>query len=82
MPRKPKKESFETALARLEEIAEKLERGEMPIEEALKQYEEGVKAYRYCSALLAEIEKKIEVRSKDEKGASGTAQTRQFDISQ
>jgi exodeoxyribonuclease VII small subunit len=79
MPRKTQKESFETALARLEEIAGKLERGEMPLEEALRQYEEGVKAYRYCSALLAEVEKKIEVLTKDEKGALGTAETTQFD---
>jgi len=82
MPRKPRKETFEGALARLEEIAEKLERGEMPLEEALRQYEEGVKAYRYCSALLKEVEKKIEVLTKGEAGELEGKETDQFDTSQ
>ena len=55
MAKKARKETFEEALSRLEETAEKLERGEMPLDEALKSYEEGVKAYRHCSRLLQEV---------------------------
>jgi len=68
MAKKDKKESFEGALARLEEIAERLERGEMPLEEALKNYEEGVKIYRHCARLLKEVERKIEILTKGEDG--------------
>jgi len=81
MARKPKKESFEEALARLEEIAERLERGEMPLEEALKQYEEGVKAYRYCSTLLKEVERRIQILTKDEDEKLTAEDTSDFDAS-
>ena len=65
MAKKTKKKTFEEALERLEEIAARLERGEMPLDESLKQYEEGVGEYRYCSRLLKEVEKKIEVLTKE-----------------
>ena len=65
---KKKKETFEQALERLEGIAEKLERGEMPLDEALKQYEAGVRAYRHCSELLKEAEKKIEILVREGEG--------------
>lgn len=82
MSKDKKRESFETALARLEKIAEKLEQGEMPLEDALKQYEDGVKAYRHCAALLSEIEKKIEMLTKDDKGSLETVETELFDANQ
>ncbi len=65
---KKRKETFEQALEHLEGIAEKLERGEMPLEEALKRYEEGVRAYRRCSELLKEAEKKIEILVREGEG--------------
>jgi len=68
MAKKEKKESFEEALQRLEEIAERLERGDLPLDESLKKYEEGVALYRYCSALLKEVEHKIEILTKIEDG--------------
>ncbi len=68
MPKKPKTESFEDALNRLESISERLESGQMPLEEAIEQYEEGVKAYRHCSSLLKKIERKIEVLTKNADG--------------
>ncbi|MBR6570951.1 MAG: exodeoxyribonuclease VII small subunit [Clostridia bacterium] len=42
-PRKPKTLSFEEGLERLEAIAEQMERGELPLDELMKLYEEGVK---------------------------------------
>jgi len=68
MGKKAKKETFEDALERLEEIAEKLERGDMPLDESLKSYEEGVRAYRHCSELLKEVEKKIEILTREGEG--------------
>ena len=55
---------FEKALERLEKIVEELESGNIPLEDALKKYEEGVKLSRACSEKLAQAEKKIEVLTK------------------
>ena len=51
---------FEKALERLEQIVEELESGNIPLEEALKRYEEGVKLSRALNQKLAEAETKIE----------------------
>ena len=55
---------FEKALERLEKIVEELETGNIPLEEALKKYEEGVKLSRICSEKLTAAEKKIQVLTK------------------
>lgn len=55
---------FEKALERLEKIVEELETGNIPLEDALKKYEEGVKLSRTCSEKLSQAEKKIQVLTK------------------
>lgn len=52
---------FEGALARLEEIVEGLEGGELGLEAALTAFEEGVALSRRCSAQLDDAERRIEV---------------------
>jgi exodeoxyribonuclease VII small subunit len=52
---------FEKAIEKLETIVEALESGNMPLDDALKKYEEGVKLSRACSAKLEQAETKIEV---------------------
>ena len=59
---------FEAALARLEGIVEKLEKGELALEKALKLFEEGIKISRFCNTKLGEAERKVEILLKDEKG--------------
>ena len=59
---------FETAIARLEEIVETLEGGELQLEQSLKLFEEGIKLARVCSARLEEAERKVEVLLKDKAG--------------
>jgi len=51
--------SFEEALKRLEAIVNRLEEGNLPLEEALQAFEEGVRLARICSKRLEEGEKKI-----------------------
>ncbi|MBI4357774.1 MAG: exodeoxyribonuclease VII small subunit [Candidatus Omnitrophica bacterium] len=51
---------FEKALERLEKIVEDLENGNMPLEDALKKYEEGVKLSRLCTQKISQAESKIE----------------------
>jgi len=63
-----KKKTFESAMQRLEEIVAALEEGNLPLEESLKIYEEGVALTKYCSDILNDTEKKIKqlVRDGDE----------------
>jgi len=67
-PVPPPTETFEAALKQLEEIVQKLERGELPLEESLKLYEDGIRLSRLCHAKLEEAEGKIELLMKDAKG--------------
>ena len=59
---------FEDGLARLEQIVGRLESGNLPLEESLKIFEEGVGLARSCARYLEEAEKRIEVLAKDESG--------------
>src|SRR5438876_524128 len=61
--------SFEKALQRLEKIVEQMESAELPIEEVLKQYEEGIELVKFCGQKLEEAEKKVEVLSKKKDGS-------------
>jgi len=54
-----KKLSFEKALFRLEEIAEKLESGDLPLEESLKIFKEGIEISRWCSQILNQTESEL-----------------------
>jgi exodeoxyribonuclease VII small subunit len=64
----PQGVTFEAALKQLEEIVQRLERGELPLEESLKLYEEGIRLSRLCHAKLEEAEGKIELLMKDARG--------------
>lgn len=50
---------FEKKLGRLEEIVQKMEKGEASLEDSLKLFEEGVKLSRECHSRLNEAEAKV-----------------------
>ncbi len=50
---------FEKKLGRLEEIVQKMEKGELALEDSLKLFEEGVKLSRECHTQLNEAEAKV-----------------------
>ena len=50
---------FEDAMERLEEIVQGLEDGDLPLEGALKSFEEGMKLVKFCAHKLEEAEKKV-----------------------
>ncbi|MBP1711688.1 MAG: exodeoxyribonuclease small subunit [Deltaproteobacteria bacterium] len=54
------KEKFEDALEKLENIVRDMERGEMPLDSALKSFEEGIRLIRFCSAKLDETQRRVE----------------------
>ncbi len=65
--------TFEKALEKLEGIVQELESGDLPLEKALKKFEEGVQLSNLCSGKLDETEKKITVLLED--GQGGFAET-------
>jgi exodeoxyribonuclease VII small subunit len=62
------KERFEDALNKLEKIVSKLEDGEIPLEESLKLFEEGIRLSRLCNQKLEEAEKRVEILMKGKNG--------------
>ena len=69
--------TFEECLARLEQIVAALESGNLPLEESLKVFEEGVALARHCGRYLEDAERRIEVLAKDD---SGVVTTRPFAV--
>ena len=63
---------FEDSLGRLEQIVSQLEAGNLPLEESLKVFEEGIALARGCAKYLEEAEKRIEILTRDDQGALGT----------
>ncbi len=59
---------FEDCLTRLEQIVAALETGNLPLEESLKVFEEGVVLARHCAKYLDDAERRIETLAKDEGG--------------
>ena len=52
---------LEKSLAQLEELVEELESGDLPLEKAMKKFEQGIKLTRSCQAALKDAEQKVEV---------------------
>ncbi len=56
----PEPDNFGEALQRLEELAERMEAGELPLEEAMDYYREGLFLIRFCEKQLEEAELLVE----------------------
>lgn len=52
---------FEQALAGLEQIVERMERGDLPLEQSLESYQEGVKLAQVCQQRLDQVEQQVQV---------------------
>jgi len=55
------KKNFESALQQLERITGELEAGELPLEESLKKFQEGVNLVHFCSSKLEEARAKVDL---------------------
>lgn len=60
---------FEEALKKLEKIVEELEDGDLPLDESLGKYEEGIRLSKICAKKLEAAKKKVEVLLKSEDGS-------------
>ncbi|MDN3511995.1 MAG: exodeoxyribonuclease VII small subunit [Candidatus Jettenia sp. CY-1] len=68
---------FADALKGLEDIVERIERGDLSLDEALSEYESGIKLYKQCVSMLEDAEKKIQILMKD---GNGGFRTKDFEI--
>lgn len=59
---------FEDALARLETIVSELEKGDLPLNDSLKMFEEGIKLSKTCLKMLDDAERKVEIMVQDKDG--------------
>jgi exodeoxyribonuclease VII small subunit len=59
-------QTFEKAMNKLEKIVQELESTDLPLEKAIKKFEEGVQLSKFCSEKLDETEKKITILLKDQ----------------
>ncbi len=59
---------FEDALARLETIVAELEKGDLPLNDSLKMFEEGIKLSKTCLKMLDDAERKVEIMVQDKDG--------------
>lgn len=68
-PKNAAKPSFEDSLRRLEEIVSRLEQGEIPLDESIKMYEEGLALSKACIDRLTQAELKVKRLVKDMDGS-------------
>ena len=62
------KTTFEQSMKKLEQIVQELESGDLPLEEAMQKFEEGIKLSNLCSEKLDETEKRVTLLLQDQKG--------------
>ena len=60
--------SFEEAIVELELIVEKLEKGELPLDDSIEVFQKGIELSKFCNKRLDEVERKISILVEDEKG--------------
>ena len=63
------KHTFEQSLKRLEQIVEELEQGDVPLDDALKMFEEGIELSKACIEKLTQSELRLKKLSKDMEGS-------------
>lgn len=67
-PMPPRSNDFEKSFQQLEAVVKRLESEELPLDESLQLFEEGIRLSRFCHQRLEEVEKKIEMILADAKG--------------
>lgn len=62
------KKTFEQSLNQLEKIVQELESGDLPLEKAIKKFEEGIQLSKFCSRKLDETEERINLLMRNQDG--------------
>ena len=69
MSRKPKESGFEDTLAELESLVARMEAGNLPLDEALRNFERGVQLTRDCQAALQAAQQRVQMLAELRSGA-------------
>jgi exodeoxyribonuclease VII small subunit len=72
-PEKAAEATYDALVARLEKVVEALEAGDLPLEQSVERFAEGVKLARDAGARLDEAERRVEQLVKDAAGGEATA---------
>jgi exodeoxyribonuclease VII small subunit len=76
MAKKKDEPKFEDLVSQVEQALQQLDSGDLPLEEALKRYEDGVAALRQAFGILKKAEKKVQLLSERD----GELATQDFDV--
>lgn len=68
--------TFETAISRLEQLVDEMDAANVPLQDLISRYEEGVQLVKVCEQRLKEAEKRIEIITRD---AAGKPQAVEFE---
>ncbi len=68
--------SFEESIRQLKEIVDKIEQGQIPLQDSLDQYEKGMSLIKRCRSILQKAEKRIEKVSREQQAEEETAEER------
>jgi len=68
MAAKKEVQTFESALERIEEIAARMEPGDLPLDQLVVVYEEGLRLIRFCAERLDEAEKRLQTITRNSAG--------------
>ena len=69
--------NLEKSLADLEALVEELESGDLPLEKAMKKFEDGIKLTRACQTALKDAEQKVEILVQS---AGGDEELQSFEV--
>lgn len=74
MPKTNDKEpkNFEAAMAELDVLVEKMEAGQLPLEESIAAYQRGTELLKYCEKILGEAEQRIQILAPATAGGPAT----------
>lgn len=61
MPAPKEPSNFESAMTELESLVERMDTGQLPLEESLKSYQRGIVLLKYCEKVLADAEQRVKV---------------------
>ena len=70
MARKPKEAGFESTLAELEALVARMEAGNLPLDEAMRNFERGVQLTQECQAALLAAQQRVQVLTQRASGAT------------
>jgi len=65
--------NFEESIKQLKEIVERIEQGQIPLQDSLEQYEKGMALINHCRGVLQKAEKRIEKIAKEQESAEPAA---------